>query len=116
MEGPTIEQLAIQQGAIGIVAEALMSTLLDIEDYEQRLPCVLICTDLDSGEQTFSGPFPTRGVGHRILQHEVACAGLDSMLTFTLAPLYPALELPETGGHDAAAPGRHPVLPTPRDA
>lgn len=115
MDGLSVEHLAIQQGSVEIVADALVGALLDIEAYEEQLPCILICTDLESGEQTFSGPFESRTVGARIVGHEACAAGLDSSLAFSLAPLYPPLELgdaPQQVSRGAETPA---PLPSPRD-
>jgi len=114
VDGLSVERSAIQHGTVEIVADALVGALLDIEAYEEQLPCILICTDLDSGEQTFSGPFPSRTVGERIVVHEVTAAGRNSSLAFSLAPLYPPLELDSVPQHvSRGAPGPTP-LPSPR--
>lgn len=71
----------------------LASALHDIERYEEQLPWVLICSDVQSGALSMSGPFATRAESERVLQHETMCAGHDSTLSFAVAPLYPALDL-----------------------
>jgi hypothetical protein len=88
-----------------VVREALTDVLCEIDEYESSLPCVLICTDRATGEQSFSGPIPTRTVGELILRNELASAGADTTLVFALEPLYPALNV--QGGE----PGAREALP-----
>ena len=76
-----------------VVREALADALCAIDEYEGTLPCVLICTDRVTGEQSFSGPIPSRAVGELIRRNEMVSAGADSMLEFALEPLYPALDV-----------------------
>jgi hypothetical protein len=92
MDESSVDTHAKPQVAWSRVAALLLRALDDIERYEQHLPCVLVCTDL-SGMQTFSGPFPTWAAGQWTLEHELASAGRDSQLVFSLQPLYPALQL-----------------------
>lgn len=80
-----------------LVIDVLSANLREIEDYEQQLPWVLLCTDCTSGDTSASGPFATRSLAERIRQHEITSAGPDSSLSFALAPLYPALQLAEPG-------------------
>ncbi|WP_408897272.1 hypothetical protein ACJ5H2_20425 [Nocardioides sp. R1-1] len=99
----------VRQGMTMFMVDLLSRTLAEIEAYEEQLPCVLVCTDLDSGDQTVSGPFPTRTAGALTMEHEIASAGPDSRLAFSLMPLYPALELGRPAPCDGAAPPVRPV-------
>ncbi|GAA3673645.1 hypothetical protein GCM10022237_36560 [Nocardioides ginsengisoli] len=74
-----------------VIREALADVLCEVDEYESSLPCVLICTDRATGEQSFSGPIPTRAAGELIRRNELVSAGADSTLDFALEPLYPAV-------------------------
>lgn len=78
-----------------VVTDALLLALTDMERYEDELPQLLVCTDLTTGERTYSGPIPTKERGQLIARHETLAAGADSTLVFSLAPLYPALDFEE---------------------
>ena len=101
MDGSIAGRLAVQAQAAHLVADALIDALNRIEEYEESLPRLLICTDLESGEQTYSGPIPTRELADQILEHEIRSAGRDSALKFSLAPLYPALDPRDISGRAA---------------
>lgn len=85
------QQITTDMAAASV--DLLISALRDFEAYEEELPHVVVCTDVRSGDMSISGPFSTRAAGQRVIEHEKACAGTDSTLTFTLVPLYPALQL-----------------------
>lgn len=90
------EQIAdrlASETARGLSAQCLLRVLRMVEDFEQLLPFVLICTDTETGEQSFSGPIESSDLAARIVDHETAAAGADSTLLFAVAPLYPALDV-----------------------
>lgn len=75
--------------------ERLLRTALEeIDRYEQQLPHLVICADPTLGDATFSGPFASFAQAQRVADYECRSAGPASQMTFHVAPLYPALQLP----------------------
>lgn len=74
------------------LVQSVNRIITGLERYEVELPQVLICTDMMTGEQSFSGPFRSPNEAERLMQHERWSAGRDSSLRFSVAPLYPVFE------------------------
>lgn len=72
-----------------VLAGVLYQAIEESQRYESRLPHVLVCTDLLTGEATFSGPFCSLAAAERVADHERCSAGTDSTLSFQASPLYP---------------------------
>jgi hypothetical protein len=76
-----------------LAKDLLESAWQDCEHYESTLPHLLICTDLGSGERSYSGPFPSLAQAESVRDHELRGLGNEADLEFSTAALYPALEL-----------------------